>query len=503
MGDAYAALMSRMKEIETVGQIQGLLGWDQEVMMPPKAAPLRAEQLAWLSRTSHSMMVETSMGDVLAAAESEGAGDEVAAGNLRLIRDAYDKATKKPADFVERFARHKSKSIVSWAEAREKNDFSIFRDDLAEMIELNRELAEYLGYDDNPYDALLDIYESGLCVAQVDPLFAGLREALVPLIAAVGNCESPDMSWINSHTWNEEAQAQLSHGISESIGFDFDAGRRDKSTHPFCGGANPDDVRWTTRYDEAEPFGSLYGSLHETGHGLYEQGRPRHLDFQPAGHADGLGVHESQSRLWENQVGRSLAFSEWALPHWNKHFPENMNGVTGEMLWRSVNLVEPSLIRVEADEATYNLHIMIRYEIEKQLINGDLAIDDLPDAWDDMYEQYLGIRSSNHTQGVLQDIHWSMGAFGYFPTYTLGNLYSAQLLLAARHDLESTESLEEMWSRGEFTPLLEWMRSRVHARGSIISPSDLIEEATGTSPSPQPFIDYLRAKIERLYGIKA
>ncbi|MBN16995.1 MAG: carboxypeptidase M32 [Euryarchaeota archaeon] len=501
MGEAYGQLMSKMKEIETVGQIQGLLGWDQEVMMPPKAGPLRAEQLAWLSRTSHSMMVETEMGEVLSAAEEEGADDEITAANLRLIRDAYDKATKKPADFVERFARHKSKSIRSWAEAREKDDFSIFRDDLAEMIDLNRELAEYLGYDDNPYDALLDIYESGLCVAQVDPLFQGLRESLVPLIAAVGECESPDMSWVEASNWGEDAQAQLSHGISAAVGFDFDAGRRDKSTHPFCGGANPDDVRWTTRYDENEPFGSLYGSLHETGHGLYEQGRPRQLDFQPSGHANGLGVHESQSRLWENQVGRSLAFSEWAIPHWSKHFPENMEGVTGEMLWRSVNLIEPSLIRVEADEATYNIHIMIRYEIEKQLINGELEIDDLPDAWDDMYEQYLGVRSPDRKQGVLQDIHWSMGAFGYFPTYTLGNLYSAQLLAAARSDLESEQTLEEMWAVGNFAPLLDWMRSNVHERGSISTPADLIKEATGQPPSPQPFIDYLRNKVERLYNV--
>ncbi len=304
MAAAYEALMERVREIETVGQIQGLLGWDQEVMMPPKAAPLRADQLAWLSKTSHAMMVDEQMGAALAAAEAEGPEDEVAAGNMRLLRDAYDKATKKPADFVERFARHKSKSIISWTEARAKDDFSIYRDDLAQMIELARELAGYLGYEDNPYDALLDLYESGLTVAQVDPLFAGLREALVPMIAAVGECADPDMDWVESNAWPEAAQAQLSHAISEAIGFDFDAGRRDKSTHPFCGGANPDDVRWTTRYDEAEPFGSLYGSLHETGHGLYEQGRPRHLDFQPAGHADGLGVHESQSRLWENQVGR-------------------------------------------------------------------------------------------------------------------------------------------------------------------------------------------------------
>lgn len=501
MGAAYDALMERVREIETVGQIQGLLGWDQEVMMPEKGGPLRAEQLAWLSKTSHAMMVAPEMGELLAAAEAEGdGGDEVVSGNLRLLRDAYDKATKKPADFVERFARHKSKCIRTWTEARAKDDFSLYRDDLAEMIELNRELAGHLGYEDNPYDALLDIYESGLTVAAVDPLFAGLREAVVPLIAAVGECDAPDMGWVESNHWPEAAQAALSQAVSEAVGFDFGAGRRDKSTHPFCGGANPDDVRWTTRYDEAEPFGSLYGSLHETGHGLYEQGRPRHLDFQPAGHADGLGVHESQSRLWENQLGRSRAFSEWVLPHWAEHFPENMEGVTGEMLWRSVNKVEPSLIRVEADEATYNLHIMIRYEIEKQLINGELEVDDLPDAWDDMYERYLGVRSPTRREGVLQDIHWSMGAFGYFPTYTLGNLYSAQLLAAARKDLGDVEA---QWAAGEFAPLLDWMREKVHARGSILSPAALIEEATGEAPTPQPFIDYLTAKLGRIYGIGA
>jgi carboxypeptidase Taq len=495
--------MTKQKDIETIGQISGLLGWDQEVMMPPKAAPLRAEQLAWLSKTRHELMIDPEIGELLATAENDDDGkDSVRTGNLRLIRDAYDKATKQPSEFVERVARHKSKSIVSWTEAREKNDFSIFRDDLATMIDLARELADLLGYETLRYDALLDLYESGLTVARLDPLFAGLRESTVPLIQAVGNCDSPNMSWVTSNNWPEEAQAQLSHAISTAIGFDFGAGRRDKSTHPFCGGANPDDVRWTTRYDETEPFGSLYGSLHETGHGLYEQGRPRDLDFQPTGHANGLGVHESQSRLWENQVGRSLAFCEWSLPMWKEHFPENMEGVTAEMLWRAVNQVEPSLIRVEADEATYNLHIMIRYEIEKLLISGELEIDQLPDAWDDMYERYLGIRSPDRKQGVLQDIHWSMGAFGYFPTYTLGNLYSAQLLQAARDDLESDgHILEDDWKNGTFSPLLEWMRNNVHRRGSILTPADLVEEATGVAPIPNPFVEYLQRKIGTIYGL--
>jgi len=509
MAAAYDGLMTRVREIEMIGQIQGLLGWDQEVMMPAKAAPLRADQLAWLSKTSHAMMTDGGMAEALKAAEieqgkaeSNGVGGEVMNGNLRLLRNSYDKATKKPADFVERLARHKSKSIITWTEAREKDDFGIFRDDLSMMIDLMRELAEHLGYEESPYDALLDLYESELTVSQVDPLFAGLRESSVPLIQAVGDCPPVDMSWITNNSWPQAAQAALSHAVSEAIGFDFEAGRRDASTHPFCGGSNPDDVRWTTRYNDDDPFSALYGTMHETGHGLYEQGRPRSLDYQPAGHANGLGLHESQSRLWENQVGRSLAFCEWVMPMWQQHFPDQMRYVTPEMLWRSVNEVTPSLIRVEADEATYNLHVMIRYEIEKMLIHGDLEVDDVADAWDDMYEKFLGIRSPDRRQGVLQDIHWSLGAFGYFPTYTLGNMYSAQLMAAARSDLESEgRMLEDSWRVGEFQPLLDWMRSRVHTRGSILTPVELVREATGAVPTPEPFVTYLAAKIQQLYGI--
>ena len=491
--------MVQMRELDVIGQISGLLGWDQEVMMPPKAAAMRAEQLAWLSKEGHTRMTAPEVGELISAAESEVNGSEVEQGNIRIIRDSYDKATKKPTEFVEEKARHTSKSIVSWTEAREKNDFSIFRDDLAKMIDMSRQLAGYLGYEDNPYDALLDLYESGLCVAKLDPLFQGLRDSSVPLIKAVSELENkPDCSWVHKHPWPKASQEAFSQAISEAIGFDFQAGRRDESTHPFCGGSNPDDVRWTTRYDEKEPFGAIYGTMHETGHALYEQGRPRDLDFQPAGEANGLGVHESQSRLWENQVGRSLAFCEWSFPMWQEYFPANFEGVTPEMLWQAANQVEASLIRVEADEATYNLHVMIRYEIEKKLINGELEVDDLPDAWDDMYEEFLGVRSPTRTEGVLQDIHWSFGAFGYFPTYTLGNLYSAQLLQAAEKDIGS---IDEQVRRGDFTPLLDWMRTHVHARGSILEPSDHIEEATGEQPKPDAFVAYLADKINALYGV--
>jgi carboxypeptidase Taq len=499
--NAYDELMARLKDIDLISQVGGLVGWDQEVMMPPKAAGLRAEQLSWISRTGHEMITDSRIGELLNDLESRDDLDEIQAGNLRLARESYDKATKLPTEFVGELAKHQSKSQVSWTEARAADDFSIFRDDLAKMIDMCRQKADYLGYEDLRYDALLDLYESGLTVARVDPLFAGLRENVAPLVkAVVERGERPEKAFVDDNKWGQTGQEALSQAVSEAIGFDFKAGRRDASTHPFCGGSNPDDVRWTTRYSETDPFGSLYGSMHETGHGLYEQGRPRNLDFQPAGQANGLGVHESQSRLWENQVGRSREFCEWVLPLWQEHFPDFMEGVSADDLWRAVNLVEPSMIRVEADEATYNLHIMIRYEIEKQLIAGEIEVDDLPDAWDDMYEEFLGIRPPNRTLGVLQDIHWSFGAFGYFPTYTLGNLYSAQLLEAARKVLPDHD---EQMRRGEFGPLLAWMREHVHARGSILEPAALIEEATGSPPSPDAFVTYLRDKVERLYNVTA
>ncbi|MEC8874143.1 MAG: carboxypeptidase M32 [Candidatus Thermoplasmatota archaeon] len=499
--DAYEELLGRLKDIDLIGQIGGLVSWDQEVLMPPKAAALRAEQLAWVSKIGHQRLTDLQIGKLLENLDLAEGLDDVQSANVRLARESYDKATKLPTDFVEEMAKHRSRAQISWTKARAEDDFSIFRDDLAKAIDIARQKADYLGYDNLRYDALLDLYETGLTVARVDPLFTGLRDNVAPLIKAVSESGNrPDMSWVEDNSWAQPAQEALSQSVAEAIGFDFSAGRRDASTHPFCGGPNPDDVRWTTRYSESDPFGSLYGSMHETGHGTYEQGRRRDLDFQPAGQANGLGVHESQSRLWENQVGRSREFCMWVLPLWKQNFPENMEGVSADQLWQAVNLVEPSLIRVEADEATYNLHIMIRYEIEKKLIAGDLEVDDLPDAWDDMYDEFLGIRAPNRALGVLQDIHWSMGAFGYFPTYTLGNLYAAQLLEAARKDLPEHD---KQMSSGEFVPLLTWMRKHIHQRGSILEPAELIEEATGSPPSPDAFIDYLCGKVERLYGVTA
>ncbi len=497
--DSYEELLNRLRDIDLASQIGSILGWDQEVIMPKAAAESRAEHLAWLSKTVHEKITDPRIGELISELDSTSL-DQTQAANLRLATVSYERATCLPADFVEEFARLRSNAHHTWARARNEDDFSIFRDDMEKILDMTRRKAEYFGYSESPYNALLDQYETGLTVSRLNPLFNGLRDSVAPLVRKVTESgKQPDMTWVERSKWSELAQTQLSQRVSEAIGFDFTAGRRDASVHPFCGGPNPSDVRWTTRYDESEPFGSLFGSMHETGHGTYEQGRPRNLDFQPAGKACGLGVHESQSRLWENQVGRSIQFCEWVLPMWRECFPGQMDDVTPEILWRSVNTIQPSYIRTESDEATYNLHIMIRYELEKLMVEGDIEVDEIPDAWDAMYEEYLGIRPPNRTIGVLQDIHWCMGAIGYFPTYTLGNLYAAQLLEAARDDIPDHD---ERVIKGDFHPLLNWMRSKIHSRGSILEPAELIKEATGSYPSPQPFVEYLSDKVRRLYDIE-
>ena len=495
----YSELLSHLREIDLANQIGSLLGWDQEVIMPKNGAESRAEHLAWISKTVHEKITDPRIGELITSLEVEDL-DEIQRANVRISKKAHQRATCLPSDFVEDFARLRSQAHHTWAEAREKDDFSLFRDDLSKILDMTRRKAEYFGYTDSPYNALLDQYETGLTVGRLDPLFKGLRDSVSPLVRLVSESGvTPDNKWVDGVNWPKKSQEMLSQKVSESIGFDFNSGRRDSSVHPFCGGPNPFDVRWTTRYDESEPFGSLFGSMHETGHGTYEQGRPESLAYQPAGKACGLGIHESQSRLWENQIGRSLEFCEWVIPLWREFFPGKMDDVTPEMLWRSVNQIQPSFIRTESDEATYNLHIMIRYELEKMMIEGDIEVDQIPDIWNEYYDRYLGISPPNRKLGVLQDIHWCMGAIGYFPTYTLGNLYAAQLLESARNDIVDHD---ENIRNGMFGPLLDWMRKKIHTRGSILEPAELIEEATGRPPTPEPFVSYLASKVSRLYGIK-
>ena len=338
-----------------------------------------------------------------------------------------------------------------------------------------------------------------MTVAQLDPLFTGLREAIVPLVKAVGESPNqPDTSFLDIGKFSEEKQRQFSMKVAESIGFDFDAGRMDTSTHPFCSGAGPNDVRFTTRYDEEFPFGCLYGVMHETGHGTYEQGLLAEHEGTPMGQAVSLGVHESQSRMWENMVGRSNEFWQYYIDEFKSCFDHLPSDLTIDTLHRAVNTVQPSLIRVESDEATYNLHIMVRYEIEKQLVNGNIKVADLPEFWNSKMEEYLGVTPPNDTKGVLQDIHWSMGAIGYFPTYTLGNLYAAQLHAAA---LADDPTIPEKIAKGEFHVLLDWMRSHIHVHGSKLLPVDLMTQATGKEPSSDDFVNYLHTKYTKIYSL--
>ncbi len=493
----YDELISRVKELSVIESIGGLLAWDQETYMPPQGTQLRSESLAYLSKTAHSVLIAPEMGVLLNSLENDNLTDAESA-NVREIRRSYNKATKLPTSLVEEMARHNSTSLQIWQEARAKSDFAHFAPALEKTLDLACQAAEHYGYKENIYDAMLDIYEQGMSVSQLDLLFASLRKEIVPLVKAIGECDNhPDLSFMKTTSFSKEGQRDFSLRVSKAIGFDFEGGRMDTSTHPFCSGAGPGDVRFTTRYDESFPFGCLYGVMHETGHGLYEQGLSKEHEGTPLSKAVSLGVHESQSRLWENVVGRSREFWNHWLSDFCEVFPD-VGDLDLDTIHHAVNNVEPSLIRVEADEVTYNLHIMIRYEVEKALVNGEVKVNDLPQFWNSQMENYLGIIPPNDAQGVLQDVHWSMGAFGYFPTYTLGNLYAAQLWEATLRDIPDMLSLI---SQGETKPLLDWMRNKIHVHGSLWEPEDLIFQATGEKPSSDAFVRYLKQKFNSLYHL--
>ena len=495
---AYEDFIARVRELKTLESVAAVLEWDQETQMPEKGGRLRAEQLALLSAHGHEMLTDPEIGRLLDTLEAQTL-DDVQAANVREMRRAYDRATKLPAKLVEEVARHRSQALQVWQKARAASDFAMFRAALEKMLDLTIECAEHYGYEGDLYDALLEGYEPGATVAQLDPLFAGLREDIVPLVRAIGESGvSPDLSFMEGRTFPEAAQREFALGVSRRMGFDFSAGRMDRSTHPFCSGFAPDDVRFTARYNEASPFACLYGVMHETGHALYEQGFPAEHDRTPVGSAISLGIHESQSRLWENMIGRSRAFWEYHLDAFKAAYPTLPADLDVETVYRAANTVRPSFIRVEADETTYNLHIMLRYELEKELVNRRLAVADLPAAWNAKMQEYLGVTPPDDAQGVLQDIHWAMGLMGYFPTYTLGNLYAGQLFAAVQREIP------DLWAqvaRGELAPLLAWMRERVHRYGSLYLPPDLIRHTLGEEPNSAAYVDYLKAKFGELYGL--
>jgi carboxypeptidase Taq len=490
MISAYERLTALGKELQLVSDSAALLGWDQEVLLPSRGIPYRAEQMSWFSGYVHERFTAAEVGEWIAEAEDQTkAGDVVAVANCREWRHEYDRSTCLPTKLVQELAEARVHSQAAWAEARKVSDFRRFAPHLQKLVDLSREHAERWGYDDQLYDALIDRFERGATARGLVGTLGSLRTDLLPIVDAATSRPPYDRSGLSGH-YPVERQQAFNREVAESIGFDFEAGRIDTAVHPFCSGMAPYDTRLTTRYDETDFLSSLFGVLHEAGHGLYEQGLPKDWRGQPVGNSVSLGVHESQSRLWENHVGRSRGFWEKWLPRAIHHFPHLM-GLTPEDLYAAVNQAERSHIRVEADEVTYDLHILLRFELECAIFSGDLAIADIPGEWNRRFESYFGLPVRNDAEGCLQDIHWSMGIFGYFPTYSLGNLNAAHLASAAK---SQDAAVAAAFASADYAPLLAWMRKHLHEAGSLHLPDDLVTRAAGTSVTSEALVSHLRER---------
>lgn len=490
---------SRMRELKDLSGVVGILSWDQETFMPPKAGEPRAHQLATMQGLYHDRLTDPALGaalDSLSGAQGLTAEQRAMVRNVRWERD---RAVRVPARLVRELAEEQSRSVEAWRSARGKKDFSLFQPHLEVLVRLRREQADALGHGGERYDALLDGFEPGMKVERLSPLFERLRARLVPLVRDIADSGRRPKDPLAGRSFDVARQWELTLVLLRDLGFDLEAGRQDRSTHPFTGGAgHPLDVRLTTRLDAARPITGLMSTVHECGHGLYEQG------FDPAhartflAQAPSFGLHESQSRFWENLVGRSRPFWAHYLPVMREAFPTELAGVSLDDFWAHLNLVEASLVRVDADEVTYNLHILARFELELALMRGSLAAKDLPGAWNETYRKLLGVVPRDDSEGVMQDIHWAWGEFGYFPTYTLGNLYSAMLL---RRLLEERPTTWDEIGRGELAHVLAWLRSKIHRAGHLYPAEDLVEKVSGSRLSEEPFMAYLEGKYRPLYGL--
>jgi carboxypeptidase Taq len=497
---AYDELRRRAREEALLDSCAALLGWDEETYMPRGGAAHRAAQLALLAGLSHDRAVDPRVGELLTEVEgSDLVADPLApaAVNVREWRRLYDRAVRLPRSLVEETARLTTLAQQEWAAARRSADFAPFRPWLERIVGLKRREAESLG-GPSLYGALLEEYEPGITTAEVAELLDALRRELVPLVRALAGARRRPDAGLLYRGFPVERQKSFGAAAAAALGFDFRRGRLDVATHPFCTSVGPADCRLTSRYQDHDFSAGFFTILHEAGHGLYEQGLgPEHWGT-PMGEAASLGVHESQSRLYENLVGRSRAFWQHFFPLARRTFPEALADVALDDFHRAVGAVRPSLIRVRADEVTYNLHILVRFELERALLSGDLPAGDLPAAWAEAYHRHIGLTPDDDAEGCLQDGHWASGLVGYFPTYTLGNVFAAQLFARADADLGG---LEQAFARGEFGGLLGWLRERVYGQGQRYPAARLIERATGSPPDPGPLVRTLRARYGELYGL--
>ncbi|MBI4559989.1 MAG: carboxypeptidase M32 [Candidatus Hydrogenedentes bacterium] len=492
-------LRCRLGEIADVSAAISLLRWDQETYMPPKAASGRGQQLATLSAIGHRLLTAPELGRILH--ELNDSSDQLDADDAKLVSETlYDvtRAAKLPESFVKEFEETSSQAYEAWVTARKESQFAVFQPHLEKIVGLVRQKADYLGYADSPYDALVEDFERGMTASELHRLFTELAPRLSALVARiVAKPEGDDPEWLKGN-WEESARWDMSVRVLRDMGYNFAAGRQDRSVHPFTMEMGLEDVRVTTRLSPDRLFDGLTASLHEGGHALYDQGFQEKDRRTTLAAGPSLGIHESQSRLWENMIGRSLPFWNYYTPMLREHFPSQLAGVEAEDVYRALNRVHPSLIRVEADECTYNLHIIVRFEIERALIEGQAKVSEIPEFWNAKITEYLGLAVPDDARGCLQDIHWSHGAVGYFPTYALGNLYAAQLFEAILRDIP------DLWSHvehGDFRPLLSWLRTHIHQYGRRKTAGELVRDASGQTPSNEPFLTYLTGKYGELYGL--
>jgi len=501
----YTDLVALKRQIGTLGSISALVSWDQETYMPPAGAKARAEQTSALAGIIHQRNTSEQLGALISTCEQDSdlnQGDSAEGANIREMRRDYDLATKLPGDLVEALAKAQSEAQECWKKARANNDFPAFAPSLTEVLNLTRQKGECYGVEDGGeiYDPLLQEYEPHTTAKDIERVFTPLRERLSAFISEVmDKGTEPKVDFLHRDIPTAKQHA-FGEAVTAKLGFDYKKGRLDTTTHPFCSGFAPGDTRMTTRYEIDNFPDAVSSTMHECGHGLYEQGLPKegNLFGTPLANAVSLGIHESQSRMWENMVGRSRAFWTWALPEANNHFDGAFSDIDLDTFVKGMNTCTPSFIRVESDESTYNLHVMLRFELERAMISGDLAINDLPDAWNEKFKSMLGLDVPNDTNGCLQDVHWSFGLIGYFPTYTLGNLYAAQMWETIN---ETIPDLDEQMARGEFSALLDWLRVNIHQHGRRYSAAQLCERSTGKPVSADPLMRHLESRVKPAYGL--
>lgn len=487
---SYSDYRTKMQKIADLRYAAAVLQWDQETYLPKKGQVARGRQLATLEEAAHEAFTDSSLGEMLAELASNPDLSACEKRNIELTQEAYDRHRKIPSRLVRQLSEAVQTAFHAWSEAYPAGDFKRFEQPLDQLIQLKRQEADLLGFEGHPYNALMNDYEKGLTVAEVDTLFADLIPQLQPIIALAS--AKPASTLFQGH-FPQDAQWKLGVDLLRLIGFDFEAGRQDLSMHPFTTNFSARDVRLTTRIDEADFSNMLWSCLHEGGHGLYEQGLPDEAYGLPNGEYCSLSIHESQSRMWENNVGRGKPFWHHAFPLVQHAFPDSFGSTSVDQFYAAMNQVRPSLIRTEADELTYHAHIRIRYELEKALIRGTLRTSEIPDAWAEGYRSNLGIEVPNHTQGCLQDVHWSHGSFGYFPTYSLGSLYAAQFYAAI---VKQVPDVEQELKQGNCQPILSWLRTHVHQHGKTHSARTLCEQATGEALHARFFVEYAQQKFQ-------